>query len=85
MSGFIEVLAVGKGDEKIELTQDGSENKNKVDDLLKKGYLLSVMVGDNSESVSGFDAESNSVIAKQEIRIPANEAKITAVAPIAGG
>jgi hypothetical protein len=96
--GYFEVLS-GNGDEKIELSESGAENKAKMDDFMSKGYSLTVtfdeVVGDSREKttkkVTGFDPESNEflcdemVTEKKTTRIPAATAVVTAVAPVAGG
>jgi hypothetical protein len=93
--GFIEVLATGKGDDKLELTEDGAANAAKVNDLLTKRYTIFVAVGEGEtkedKKVTGFDAEKNEFICAQQVtetkefRYAAKEAKATAIAPIAGG
>jgi hypothetical protein len=85
--GMLEILAAGKGDEKVELGEDGVANKAKFDDLFKKRYLVTVTSEGQSKKVTGFDAEKNELIVEEskELRIPATSAVVTAIAPIAGG
>lgn len=95
MSGSIQVLS-SKGDEKLELPEDGVEAKAKVDGLLGKSYNIMATVttgeGDTAKpdtyKVSGFDAATKEFICKtsgDDLRIPAATANVTAVAPVAGG
>lgn len=97
--GVIEILATGKGHDELKLTDNGAENKTKVDELLGKKYLITVEVGEGdqkeSKKVTSFDGEKNEFVieeikretveSKTELRVPAATAKATAVAPTAGG
>lgn len=93
--GILEVLAAGKGDEKLTLGEDGQENAKKVNDLLTKKYSVFVSVGEGEakqdKKVTSFDADKNEFVVeetvqeKKEVRIPAQTAVATAIAPVAGG
>lgn len=95
--GILEVLAAGKGHDEIELGDNGEENAKKVQELLDKKYTITVTVGEGEaktdKKVTGFDKEKNEFVIKEtvtkteetELRVPANNAKATAVAPLAGG
>ncbi len=95
--GVIEILAAGKGHDELQLTENGAENKTKVDDLLAKRYSITVEVGEGdakaTEKATGFDGDTNeflidkvkTVEEKTQLRVSAVNAKATAVAPTAGG
>jgi hypothetical protein len=97
MAGKIEVLNTTKGHEEVTLPEDKAEAKQKVDDMMKKGYSLFVTVedGDKKEDkkVTGFDGETGDYLVKEIVtkkedvihRFPSATAKVTAVAPVAGG
>lgn len=96
--GMIDVLKAGKGEtaghEELALGENGAANKTKVDDLLKKKYTLMIDVGTGDQKtqkkVSSFDGDKNEFVVKEsaskdETRIAAKDAKVTAIAPTSGG
>jgi hypothetical protein len=93
--GVLEILAAGKGDDKLELGDDGKANGEKVNELLTKKYSIFIAVGEGEAKkdmkVTSFDSEKNEFVVeetvneKKETRIAAKDAKATAIAPVAGG
>lgn len=86
MIGKIDILHVTKGHEEFHFN-DPNEAKNKIDELIKGGYILSAAYKDDNYKVSGFDLEKAEYIATStgEVRIPLADAKVTAIPPTAGG
>lgn len=86
-TGVIEVLKAGAGDEKIEISSDPETASKQVSDLMSKGYSLFISHDGDDLKVDSLDKEKMEFVMSQtkEVRVPASQAKITAVPPISGG
>lgn len=79
VAGTIAILNVTTGDTRISFDSDEPQEieraKAVVEDMLKRGYCLSVIVGDKMERVVEFDSKKNEYIVESNETAPVDSKK----------